>query len=54
MERRRRHLECRPGQGGCFVVLGGSCRGKEVVPRWMVRGVRDEGMYSDSVTFDGG
>ncbi|EED22301.1 F-box domain protein [Talaromyces stipitatus ATCC 10500] len=44
MERRRRHLECRPGDGGCTVVLGASCR-KEVVPRWLrkeLRGWRDE------------
>lgn len=43
MERRRRHLECRPGEGGCYVVLGDSCRRKEVVMGWMMsRGVRDE------------
>ena len=46
MERRRRHIECRPGEGGCFVVVGESCRRKEVVMGWMMgRGVRDEGMY---------
>ncbi|KAE8555115.1 hypothetical protein EYB25_003663 [Talaromyces marneffei] len=43
MERRRRHLECRSGEGGCFVVLGGSCRRKEVVPGWVRRGFRGWG-----------
>jgi hypothetical protein len=34
MERRRRHLECRPGKGGCFVVDGESCT-KDVMPIWL-------------------
>lgn len=34
MERRRRHLECRPGEGGCFVVNGRSCT-KDVMPIWL-------------------
>lgn len=43
MERRRRHLECSKGEGGCYVVLGESCRRKEAVMR---RRFRDEGMIS--------
>ncbi|WEW54895.1 hypothetical protein PRK78_000322 [Emydomyces testavorans] len=27
MDRRRRHRECRPGVGGCLVVVGSSCGG---------------------------
>jgi hypothetical protein len=34
MDRRRRHLECRPGKGGCFVVDGRSCT-KDVMPIWL-------------------
>lgn len=47
MQRRRRHLECRAGEGGCFVVLGGSCRRKDdFVIGWMMRSsVKHEGMY---------
>lgn len=52
MERRRRHLECRSGLGGCYVVDGGNCR-KEVVPPWLKKelrgwkGWRDEGALLD-------
>lgn len=34
MERRRRHLECRAGRGGCFVIYGKSCT-KGVMPIWL-------------------
>ncbi|KAJ5917328.1 hypothetical protein N7466_010882 [Penicillium verhagenii] len=36
MEKRRRHLECRPIPGGCWVVEGQSCRAS-VVLSWYAR-----------------
>lgn len=39
MERRRRHLECRPGRGACYVVEGSSCH-RDVVPIWLKKEVR--------------
>ncbi|KAH8699127.1 hypothetical protein BGW36DRAFT_377328 [Talaromyces proteolyticus] len=39
MERRRRHLECKPGARGCFVIEGGSCK-KDVVPIWLKKELR--------------
>lgn len=36
MERRRRHLECRSGSGGCLVIEGRSCR-RDIVPVWLKR-----------------
>ncbi|KAL1985840.1 hypothetical protein VTN96DRAFT_7332 [Rasamsonia emersonii] len=36
MERRRRHLECRPGRGGCLVIEGRSCH-RGMVPVWLKR-----------------
>lgn len=47
MERRRRHLECESGGKGCLVVVGKSCRRKEVMPGWALGWIRDEGLYSD-------
>ncbi|MCJ1357123.1 MAG: hypothetical protein MMC33_007119 [Icmadophila ericetorum] len=38
MEKRRRHLECKGGEGGCEVVRGDSCGGgrrRDVRRRWM-------------------
>lgn len=58
MERRRRHLECGPGEKGCLVVIGESCRRKEAAMGWMMgRVVRDEGLFpgctASSITFNG-
>lgn len=35
MARRRRHLECRPGAGGCYIVAGQSCRHEFGSWRWL-------------------
>lgn len=53
--RRRRHLECRPGKGGCMVIEGRTCT-RAVIPWWIRRnekltmfgrgnGWRDEGHF---------
>ena len=46
MERRRRHLECRSGPGGCQVVPGGNCT-KEVVPRWVTKNLKNWNKWGD-------
>ncbi|KAK1148521.1 hypothetical protein N8T08_009527 [Aspergillus melleus] len=53
IERRRRHLECQRGRGGCFVILGDTCQ-VGLVSAWLkgqgrrlkaVRHVGNEGLF---------
>ncbi|TPX19477.1 hypothetical protein DIZ76_017269 [Coccidioides immitis] len=37
MERRRRHKECKPGDGGCAVVAGSNCGGGSSELYWQFR-----------------